>query len=219
MLSLINATKFYKTPKGRKVILDNVSIDIECERGVAILGMNGAGKSTLVRLLSGTELLNSGEIKRTGGRISWPMGLAGTFQPSMTGTDNVRFAAQIYGQDPDQVVTSVKEFADLGDYMDMNVGTYSNGMRSRLAFGLSLAVSFDIYLIDEIISVGDRLFKHKSKQMLQEHIQGSKIFLVSHQEDTVREFCDKCILLRSGNIEFFEDMDEAFHTFNNIKTR
>lgn len=218
MLSFQNVTKFFRTPKGKKFILDDVTLDIEAERGVCILGMNGAGKSTLVKMISGTELPNSGRIK-TLGSVSWPMGLSGTFQPSMTGRENVEFVARIYGQNVRSIMEEVEEFAELNGYMDMPVQTYSSGMKSRLAFGLSLAVSFDIYLIDEIISVGDRLFKEKSRQALLEKVQSSRVVLISHHESTVREFCDKCVLLRHGRIETFDDVDSAFRTFNSLQSR
>ncbi len=218
MLRFENVTKFYKTPKGRKVVLDNLTADIQADKGLAILGMNGAGKSTMVRMISGTELPNSGKIIREG-RVSWPMGLSGTFQPSMTGRDNVLFVASIYGQDEARVLNDVEDFAEIGGYIDMPVSTYSSGMKSRLAFGLSLAISFDLYLIDEIISVGDRLFKEKSRKLLQAKVEHSKVVLISHHEETVREFCDKCAILRGGTLTFYDDMDEAFHVFNSLKER
>jgi capsular polysaccharide transport system ATP-binding protein len=218
MITFENVTKLYRTTRKPKVILDDVSMTVEAERGLAILGMNGAGKSTLVRMISGTELPTKGRI-RTQGRVSWPMGLSGTFQPSMTGRDNVVFVAQIYGQDVSRIEREVEDFAELGDYYDMPVGTYSNGMKSRLAFGLSLAVSFDIYLIDEIISVGDRLFAEKSRAALQAKVKEARVVLISHHENTVREFCDRCAILGNGQLRLFDNVDEAFREFNSIKER
>ncbi|EPX77986.1 ABC transporter ATP-binding protein [Salipiger mucosus] len=218
MLEFQNVTKFFRTPEGRKYILDDVSLDIEADKGLCILGMNGAGKSTLVKMISGTELPNAGRIIPEG-KVSWPMGLSGSFQPSMTGRENVEFVARIYGQDVGKIMGEVEEFSELGGYMDMPVQTYSSGMKSRLAFGLSLAVSFDIYLIDEIISVGDRLFKEKSRKALLEKVQSSRVVLISHHESTVREFCDRCALLRHGRLELFDTVDSAFKEFNSIEDR
>lgn len=218
MISFDRVTKVYETKHGRNVILNDLTLDIPAKRGLAILGMNGAGKSTMVRMIAGTELPTSGRIK-TEGRVSWPMGLSGTFQPSMTARDNVLFAAQIYEQDPDRVLAEVQEFSELRNYFHMPVGTFSNGMKSRLAFGLSLAVSFDIYLIDEIISVGDRLFKEKSHAALQQRVSDARVVLISHHEPTVREFCDRCAILGRGELRLFDDIDEAFHEFNAIKER
>lgn len=218
MLHFQNVTKFYKTPNGKKYILDDVTLDIEAEKGVCILGMNGVGKSTLIRMISGSELPNCGRIVKDG-NVSWPMGLSGTFQPGMTGRDNVRFVATIYNQDEEKILQQVEDFAELGEYLEMPVGTYSNGMKSRLAFGLSLAVSFDIYLIDEIISVGDRLFREKSHKILREKVSGSKVVLISHSESTARQFCDRCAILRNGELKLFDDVDEAFTEFNSISER
>ncbi len=218
MLEFENVTKFYKTPAGKKFILDDVSLTVDAQKGLGILGMNGAGKSTLVRMISGAELPNSGRILKDG-KVSWPMGLAGTFQPGMSGRDNVRFVAQIYGQDEDRILDEVEDFAEIGSYLKMPVGTYSSGMKSRLAFGLSLAVSFDIYLIDEIISVGDRLFREKSHKILQEKVKNSRVVLISHSESTVRQFCDRCAILKDGQLKMFESIDEAFLEFNAISER
>jgi capsular polysaccharide transport system ATP-binding protein len=218
MLRFERVTKHYKTPRGKKVILNDLTLNVNANKGLAILGMNGAGKSTMVRMISGTELPTSGKIHKEG-RVSWPMGLSGSFKPSMTGRDNVLFVARIYGQNERKIMEEVENFAELGDYMDMPVGTYSNGMKSRLAFGLSLAVSFDIYLIDEIISVGDRLFKEKSREMLQDKVKGSKVVLISHHEETVREFCDRCAILRNGTLQMYDDVNEAFKEFNSISER
>ena len=218
MISFDRVSKYYQTGGGRRVILDDLTMDIEAEKGLCILGMNGAGKSTLIRMISGAELPSSGKIK-TDGRVSWPMGLSGTFQPGMSGRDNVRFVAQIYGQSETAVLEQVEDFAELGDYLNMPVGTYSSGMKSRLAFGLSLAISFDIYLIDEIISVGDRLFKEKSRKVLEDKVRGARVILISHHESTVRQFCDKCAILRGGTLEMYEGADEAFKVFNSISER
>ena len=218
MLEFRNVSKSFWTGTQHKVILDRASFRVDLGESMGILAPNGTGKTTVVNMMAGLEKPDEGEIIR-GCKISFPLGFMGGVISKLSAMENARYIARLYGLDPDYVEAFCRWLCGLEEYFDQPLGTYSAGMKSRFTFALMLALDFDIYLIDEIISVGDRLFKHKSKQMLQEHIQGSKIFLVSHQEDTVREFCDKCILLRSGNIEFFEDMDEAFHTFNNIKTR
>lgn len=216
MIEFQNVTKEYKTPNSKKVILNNYSGNLKAEKGIAILGGNGSGKSTLVRLISGTELPNRGKIIRHK-TCSWPMGLSGTFKPSMTGTDNIKFVARIYDQDQSRVLEEVAEFADIGDYINMPVGTYSAGMRARLAFGLSLSVNFDIYLIDEIIAVGDNTFKEKSKKKLLEKIETAQVILVSHQENTIREFCDKCAILRNGTLDIFQNLDEGLKEYKELQ--
>ena len=216
MIEFQSVTKEFKTPNGKKTILKNYTGTINADKGLAILGGNGAGKSTLVRLISGTEIPNKGKIIRKS-KCSWPMGLTGTFKPSMTGVDNVKFVARIYNQDPDKILTEVEDFAEIGDYINMPVGTYSAGMRARLAFGLSLAVKFDTYLIDEIIAVGDNSFKEKSKNKLLEKIESSKVILISHQEYTIREFCDKCAILRNGRLDIFENLDDGLKEYKEMQ--
>lgn len=209
MISLRNVSKSYRLPKGeRKIILENCTTELNANKGIAFMGGNGVGKSTIMRLISGTELPDSGEIKRYS-NVSWPMGLSGTFQPSMTGMDNVKFVARIYGKSVSEVVDYVEEFAEIGKYIHMPVSSYSNGMKSRLAFGVSLAIKFDVYLIDEIIAVGDERFKQKSKSYLQDRVQNSKVILISHQENTIREFCDKVALIKEGKIKLFDNLDEG----------
>src|SRR5690606_21100756 len=129
---------------------------------IAVIGRNGAGKSTLLRLVAGTLRPDRGEIRRHG-RVSWPMGFSGAFHPALTGRQNARFVARIYGVDTDRLVADVADFAELGEFLDMPFQTYSAGMRARLAFGVSLAVSFDCYLVDEITAVGDAAFQDKCR--------------------------------------------------------
>ena len=217
MIEFKNVTKEYKTPNGKKVILKDYSGILESNKGIAILGGNGAGKSTLVRLISGTELPNKGKIIRHR-KCSWPMGLSGTFKPSMTGIDNIKFVARIYNQNVQNIVNEVTEFSDIGDYINMPVGTYSNGMKARLAFGLSLAIKFEIYLIDEIIAVGDNNFREKSRQKLLQKVEQSQVILVSHQESTIREFCDKCAILRNGKIDIYDNIDDGLKEYREMQS-
>lgn len=209
MIELQNVSKSYPTNKGgRKVILNDCSIKLNAEKGIAFMGGNGIGKSTIMRMISGTELPDNGRFIRNA-ECSWPMGLTGTFHPSMSGRDNVKFVARIYGKDVKQVMKYVEDFAEIGHYMDMPVKSYSFGMRSRLAFGMSLAIQFEVYLIDEIIAVGDRDFRKKSTEHLQNRVEKAKVILISHQEQTIREFCDKVALLKDGKIKLYDNLDEG----------
>jgi len=141
MIQLSNVFKFYKTQYHTKIVLDHVSTVFGgCSYG--LLGVNGAGKSTTLRLLAGTELPNAGKVRRSV-RVSWPLGFAGGFHPLMSGRENVRFVARIYGQNVREVLDFVEDFSELGDYLDAPIKTYSSGMMARLAFGLSMAVLFD----------------------------------------------------------------------------
>ena len=158
MIELKGLSKAYSLRGGdRKVIADNLTFTIP-ERNIAILGRNGMGKSTLLRLLAGIEKFDSGEIIRHRS-ISWPIGFRGSFHRELSGIENVRFIARIYGQDTEKITEFVKEFSELGNFFYEPVKTYSSGMGARLAFGASMAVEFGCYLIDEVLEVGDAKFK------------------------------------------------------------
>ena len=170
MIDINNVTKSYLTNKGRRFVFRNLNISLPSNRNIALIGRNGAGKSTLMRLLGGQDVPDSGKIV-TDKSISWPVGLSGGFQGSLTGRQNVKFVARIqgaYGDDLRRVVTFVEEFAEIGEYFDLPVNTYSSGMRGRVAFGLSLAFNFDYYLVDEAISVGDAHFREKAQSLFAE---------------------------------------------------
>lgn len=206
MLALDNVSKAYKLKGVHKVILDRVSFRFPEDRNVAIMGRNGAGKSTLMRLLAGAEQPDSGRVLRSL-RVSWPLGFAGGFNGSMTGMENVRFVARVYGQDTEAVLDYVRDFSELGRSLDLPIRTYSSGMKARLAFGLSMAIDFDCYLIDEITAVGDERFKRKSQAAFNEKLAKSQIIMISHSIGAIKEYCDCGIILDSGAAVYFNDID------------
>lgn len=218
MIELRNVTKYYKTSHEKKYILNNVSKVIPSNVNVGILGRNGAGKSTLLRMLGGIDFPNSGIISSPNS-FSWPMGLAGGFQGSMSGRQNVKFVCRIYGKSDyeiEQAIASVQEFAELGDYFDMPIKTYSSGMKSRLSFGLSLVFDFDYLIIDETLSVGDKNFQEKSKKALRKKIENCNVLLVSHSMPVLKEICDVGILVHKGEMHYFDNIDDAIKTYNKI---
>ncbi|MBD3795988.1 MAG: ABC transporter ATP-binding protein [Epsilonproteobacteria bacterium] len=218
MIELRNATKYFQTKHEKKYILNNVSITIPSGKNVGILGRNGAGKSTLLRMLGGIDFPNSGVISSPNS-FSWPMGLAGGFQGSMTGRQNVKFVCRIYGKSEyeiEEAVRSVQEFAEIGDYFDMPIKTYSSGMKSRLSFGLSLVFDFDYLIIDETLSVGDKNFQEKSKKALRKKIENCNVLLVSHSIPVLKEICDAGIVVHQGQIHYCDDINDAISTYNKI---
>jgi capsular polysaccharide transport system ATP-binding protein len=208
MIRLENVEKAYPTKGGKKVILRQFSGVFEDQQNVGILGHNGAGKSTLFRMLSGAELPDRGRIVRTG-KVSWPLGFSGGFHNSLSGRENLRFICQIYGVKYRDVVEFVEDFAAIGRFMDMPVRSYSSGMKARLAFGASMALRFDYYLIDEVVAVGDAAFKKKSKAVLNERLKTSSVLLVSHSSQLLKEFCQVGGVLHNGNLTFYPSIDEA----------
>lgn len=215
MLVFDNVTKFYKVKGVKKTILENFSFSIPPDRNVAIMGRNGVGKSTMMRLMAGTEPPDHGHVYRST-RVSWPLGFAGGFNGSMTGIENIRFVSRIYGQQTERVIAYVTEFAELGPSLHLPIKTYSSGMKARLAFGLSMAIDFDVYLIDEVTAVGDEDFKKKSKAVFQDKLANSQIIMISHSPSTIKQYCDCGLLLEGGRIRFFDSVLDLLHAYGDI---
>lgn len=215
MIRLDRVFKFYSASGHTKIVLDHVSTAFQTGRSYGLMGVNGAGKSTLLRLISGAELPNSGRIVRSV-RVSWPLGFAGGFHPQMTGRENVKFVARAYGERITKVLDFVEDFAELGDYIDAPYKTYSSGMMARLAFGLSMAIEFDCYLIDEITAVGDARFQARCKLAFDERRKHSDLIIVTHSMQTVKDYCDHGAVLVDGQLIMFESVDRAIETYNRL---
>lgn len=215
MIHLQNVSKQYRLPKGKKVVLDNINITFKPGQSIGILGLNGAGKSTLMRIICGAERPDTGKVTRTS-TVSWPIGFAGGFHGSLTGRENMRFTSRIYGADIKKVTEFVEDFSELGVYMDMPVKTYSSGMKSKLAFGLSMAIGFDFYLIDEAFAVGDATFRAKSAQVFNERKKHSTLIVVSHSIATITANCDTAAFLYNGMLYSYDSMAQAITTYMEI---
>jgi capsular polysaccharide transport system ATP-binding protein len=209
MILLDHVCKSYRTPQGRRVVLDDVSVAIPHGRSLAVLGGNGAGKSTLIRLIAGTEPPDSGRILRGGRRLSFPLGFGGTLHPKLSGRENVVFLARLYGIDTDEAAAFVEAFAELGAYFRMPVETYSAGMRARLAFGACLAIPFDVYLIDEVTSVGDARFRDRCLAAFQARMDHADVIMVTHDFPTMRAYCDAGAVLANGRLILFDHLEDA----------
>lgn len=215
MIQLSNVFKFYKAPQHTKVILNDVSAVFESGWSYGLLGVNGAGKSTTLRLIAGTELPNAGRIRRSV-RVSWPLGFTGGFHPYVSGRDNVKFVSRIYGEDVRRVVKFVEDFAELGDYLDAPVLTYSSGMIARLAFGLSMAIEFDCYLVDEITGVGDVRFQRRCEEAFAARREKADVIVVSHSMATIKTYCSRGAVLVDGQLMQFDNVDKAIEVYNRL---
>jgi capsular polysaccharide transport system ATP-binding protein len=204
--------KSYPMGHGLKKVLNGLNLRINPGEHVGFLGRNASGKTTLIKLIGGVELPTSGKIRRHMS-ISWPLGFGGGFQGSLTGYDNARFIARIYGHDYRDIRDFVEDFTELGGQLKMPVKTYSSGMRARLAFALSLAIEFDCYLIDEIIMVGDQNFHKKCHVELFEKRGDRALIFASHSAELVREFCDSAVVLDDGLAHVYEDVNEALDVY------
>ena len=208
MIALEHVVKGYRTEGGRKRVLDDVRITFEAGHNFGILGWNGAGKSTLIRLLAGSEAPDRGRVWRDA-RVSFPLGFGGTFHSALSGRENAAFLARIYGAPVRATVDYVEWFAELDDYFTMPINTYSSGMRARLAFAACLAIDFDVYLIDEVTEIGDRRFRRKCAEAFRARMARSDIILVTHNPQTVRQYCDRGAVLADGALTLYDDLGAA----------
>jgi len=215
MIKLQDVSKRYSTSKGVKTVLDSIDFTFVPGCNMGVLGRNGAGKSTLLRLLGGAELPTSGTVIRESS-VSWPIGFGGGFHGRLTGKENLRFICRIYDADIPEVTAFVEEFSELGEYMDMPVNTYSSGMKAKLAFGLSMAIDFDFYLIDEITAVGDYKFQQKSNEEFARRKNRSTLIIVSHNTTTIRTHCDAAAVLDRGHLVKFDDVDSAITYYESL---
>ena len=208
MIEFNHVSKYYRTRTSRKVVVDDLDLVLPAGAKVGVLGRNGAGKSTLLGMISGTVKPDAGRIRRHAS-ISWPLGFAGSFNPDLTGAQNVRFVARIYGRDTDEMVAYVEDFAELGEFMDMPVRAYSSGMKARLAFGMSMGISFDWYLVDEITAVGDSRFRKKSLAIFRSRLKEAGLLMVSHSLNTLRSYCTSGLVLENGRATYFDTIRAA----------
>ncbi|MGP1607634.1 MAG: ABC transporter ATP-binding protein [Moraxella sp.] len=215
MIILENVIKSYPIKGGRRNVLDGINLTLKMGEKIGILGKNGAGKSTLVRILGGVEEPTSGVVQKNMS-ISWPLAFSGAFQGSLTGADNVRFVCRVYNTDYKKAMELVDSFAELGKYLYEPVKVYSSGMRARLAFAISMAVDFDCYLIDEVISVGDAKFHQKCQVELFEKRAHKSMIIVSHELHNIKDYCDKVAILCNGKLSLHYDIDEAMTIYSNL---
>ncbi len=209
-LRLIDVSKTYNGAP--KPLFTGLNLEMGRSGRLAILGRNGQGKSTLIKMLGGV-------LDPSGGRIdwfmrsSWPIGFGGGFQGSLSGLDNIRFLSRIYGRDYRDLLERVEDFAELGRSLREPVKIYSSGMRARLAFGLSLAIEFDCYLIDELVSVGDARFHQKCNDELFQKRAGRAYVMASHDMGIIRQTCEQALIVESGRIKLFSDVEEAIDIY------
>jgi capsular polysaccharide transport system ATP-binding protein len=208
MIRLVNLNKLFWLAGVATVVAENINFTFPPGVSVALLGRNGAGKSTLLSMIAGTMLPDSGEIVSKG-TISWPVGFKGSFHRELTGMQNTRFIARIYGVDTDGLSHFVEDFAELGQHYHMPLRTYSSGMRSRLSFAVSMGIHFDTYLVDEVTSVGDAAFKVKSSKVFLDRVGSSGAIVVSHSMSTIRRLCTAGVVLEQGQLTYFEDIQDA----------
>tara|TARA_R110002124_G_scaffold282876_1_gene458308 strand:- start:3572 stop:4237 length:666 start_codon:yes stop_codon:yes gene_type:complete len=208
MIRLINVNKTFHLGTATKTIARNVSFEIPRGKSIALLGRNGAGKSTLMQMIAGSVQPDSGQIQIEGS-VSWPVGFQGSFHRDLTGAQNAKFLARVYGVDTEELLDFVADFAELGAHFYQPVRTYSSGMRSRLGFACSMGIHFDTYLVDEVTAVGDSSFREKSEALFLDRLKHSGALFVSHTMGDVRRVCDAGVVLEGGNLHYYGSVEKA----------
>lgn len=208
MIELQNLSKRFMTLQGEHIVFSNLSLRLPVGRSLGLLGRNGAGKSTLMQIIAGNMQPSTGRVVRSG-IISWPIGGASSLHFEMTGLQNTRFLARVYGVDTDSLAKYVEDFADIGKHFYMPLRTYSSGMRSRISFGIAMGIPFDTYLIDEVTGAGDQSFKARSKAVFRERMATADAIMISHSMKEMRDFCDSGLVLHDGHLEYYENIEDA----------
>ena len=211
----MDIVKEFETDIGVKRVLDGVSFRVERGEKLAILGRNGSGKSTLIRILSGVMKPTKGVVE-LGMRLSWPLALDSGFEGGLTGYDNIRFICSLYNYPFAEVYRYVRDFSELGDHLLLPVRSYSDGMRMRLAFGLSLALEFDCILIDEVMFVGDQRFQKKCHYELLERRKDRAMIVAIHSAEFVKAYCHRALVLKNGHGRLFNDVALAASIYNTL---
>ncbi|MDF0598905.1 ABC transporter ATP-binding protein [Psychromarinibacter halotolerans] len=208
MIRLENLSMGFRTRRGYKQLFRDVNLTLPTGRSVALLGRNGAGKSTLLQIIAGSVEPTGGRVV-SDGTISWPVGFGGSFNKNMTGAQNIRFIARVYGVDTTELLNFVAEFAELGAHFHMPVRSYSSGMKSRLTFGASMGIQFDTYLVDEVTAVGDKSFRERSAEVFKARMTNSSAIVVSHSMGQIKQLCDAAVVLERGEMTWYEDVERA----------
>ncbi len=221
MIQFNNVSKYYSTKQGRSYVFKDVNVTLPTNVNVGVLGPNGAGKSTLIRMIGGADITSRGSITSSK-RISWPLGLQGGLQGSMSARENVRFVSRIHGYKNTKLIEQkVADFAEIGAYFDEPVKSYSSGMRSRITFGLTMAFDFDfdVLLIDELGAVGDANFRKKSQALLESKYEQTKLIMVSHSMGELRKYCQAGVVVRDKSLSFHPDLEDAITEYQELYVR
>lgn len=215
MIHLRDIEKSYRGKSGPIRVLRGATADFPRGVSTGIIGANGVGKSTLLRIIAGAERPNYGKVIRSG-TVSWPLGFSGSFAGSLSGEENLRFVCRIYGADIGEVTEFVADFAELGKAMKEPVKSYSSGMRQRLAFALSMAINFQVYIIDEALAVGDASFQAKCQDIFDRRRADSDVIMTSHSIEMIKQYCSRACVLHGGELTMFDTVDEAHDHYQKV---
>ena len=206
------------SPFIEKKAVDEVNFGIKKGESVALFGKNGAGKSTILKMVTGVTYPTEGEVN-VNGRVSALLELTAGFDQELTGRENIYLKGQLMGlkdKEIEALEDTIVDFADIGEYIDQPVRTYSSGMKARLGFAININIEPEILIIDEALSVGDTQFRKKCIKRVNEVMGTGDITLlfVTHATEVAREFCKRGIVMKSGQLVFDADIEEAIEMYN-----
>ncbi len=207
-----------KIPYKEMLAVNDVSFQIRRGEAVALFGRNGAGKSTILKMITGVTYPTTGEIK-VNGRVSALLELTSGFDPELTGRENIYLKGQLGGLNDKEIAEvegDIVDFADIGEYIDQPIRSYSSGMKARLGFAINVNIRPEILIVDEALSVGDKAFRDKCLKKVRHIIEkdGVTLLFVTHSTDTARQFCDRGILMKKGVLTFDGEIDKAIELYN-----
>lgn len=206
-----------KVPYKEKIAVNNVSFQVRKGESVALFGRNGAGKSTILKMITGVTYPTSGEIK-VEGRVSALLELTSGFDPELTGRENIYLKGQLCGlldEEIAEIEDEIVDFAEVGEYIDQPVRSYSSGMKARLGFAVSVSIRPEILIVDEALSVGDKAFREKCLTKVRDIIDndGVTLLFVTHSTGTAKRFCRRGIVMNKGTVTFDGDIAEAIEEY------
>lgn len=234
VIALDHVTKIYKLFKNdkkrflatfiksvtykEKRAINDVSFSVKKGESVALFGRNGAGKSTILKMITGVSFPTHGKI-HVKGRVGALLELTAGFDPEFSGRENIYLKGQLTGmtnKEIEEVEEDIVEFAEIGEYIDQPLRTYSSGMKARLGFAINVCIRPDILIVDEALSVGDSKFQKKCVDRIKKMIKdyGTTLLLVTHSTATAKQFCDRGIVLRSGRVLYDGDISDAIYLYN-----
>jgi len=214
MLLVRDLAKSYPTHGHERWLFQSLNFDLPPGGRIALIGRNGQGKSTLIKILGGVLAPTRGSA-RWSMSCSWPLGFGG-FAGGMTGMDAIRLIARLYQKPMKGFAERIDDFADLGEALYMPIKHYSSGMRARLGFGLSLAIDFDCYLIDEVIAVGDAAFTQRCEEELFGRRAHKAFIIATHNLEFLRTHCDRAIVIDNGQAKLFDDLGVAIDVYHAV---
>lgn len=206
-----------------KEAISDMSFEVKKGESVALFGRNGAGKSTLLKMITGVIYPTKGKIT-VNGRVSALLELTAGFDPDFTGRENIYFRGQLMGISNEEIrklEEAIVEFADIGDYMDQPVRTYSSGMKARLGFAINANVDPEILIVDEALSVGDKAFRLKCNQKIREILESGEVtfLFVTHTTEVAKDFCSRGMVLKDGKLIFDSSVEEAADFYEEMVDR